>query len=175
MKPTLLRAALVAVSLAASACMTPIQSHGEYLHTAPFATFRTFSFAPAEGPPEGYETTPRSAQIVDAMKPLVAHALELRGWVQAPAGEGDLVVACAAGRRDTTRMHRVSWRASLVTGEESEERDFVEGGIVIDAYDRNGGQVWHGAARTEIDPAKPNADRLRQAVDAALAKFPAKR
>ena len=176
MKPILLRAALLLVtSLPVCACYAPIQSHGEYLHTAPFAAYHTFSFATAQGAPEGYETTARSAQIAEAMKPLVAEALEARGWVQAPPGEGDIIVACGAGRRDTSRSHRVPWRVSLVTGETSEEHDFVEGGIVVDAFDKSGGQIWHGAARTEIDPAKPSLDRLRLAVDAALVHFPPKR
>jgi len=165
----------VAAALAAAGCAAPITSHGEYLHTAPFADFRTFSFAPAGGALEGYETTPRSAQIVEAMKPFIRAELVRKGWVEAPGGDGDVVVACAAGRREVTKMRRLPWRMTMITGEETEERDFVEGGIVIDAFDRSGGQIWHGAARTEIDPNHPSLDRLEIAVDAALAHFPAKR
>ena len=167
--------ALAALALSSSACMASVQSHGEYLHTAPFASFHTFSFVPAKAPPEGYEVTARSAQIVELMKPIVSEALVRKGYVAAPEGEtGDVVFACAAGRRDTTKVRHVSWRQSLVTGEATEERDFVEGGLVIDAFDRNGGQVWHGASRTEIDPARPSLDALRRAVGAALVRFPAR-
>ena len=167
--------ALAALALSSSACTASVQSHGDYLHTAPFASFHTFSFATAKAPPEGYEVTERSAQIVELMKPIVSEALVRKGYVAAPEGEvGDVVVACAAGRRDTTKVRRVSRRQSLVTSEDTEERDFVEGGLVIDAFDRSGGQVWHGASRTEIDPARPSLDSLRRAVGAALTRFPAR-
>jgi hypothetical protein len=166
--------ALAVLMLSASGCAT-IESHGEFLSTAPFAQFRTFSFAVPEGPPPGYRTSARSVRILAQMKPLVAEALEKKGYVPAAQGEGDVILACGAGRREVGEEVRMPLpsQVTAISGEEYEDLDFIEGGIVIDAFDRNGGQVWHGAARTEIDPQKPNAERLRQTVDRALARFPA--
>ena len=156
------------------ACTAPIQSHGEYLQSAPFSSFRTFGFVPSEAPPEGYQASDRSAQIAEQMRPMVAAVLQEKGYVFAPNGDADIMVECSAGRRPGLHAHRKEWRMSAVTGEAREEREDVEGGIVIDAFDRSGGQIWHGSARSEIDPQKPSVDRLRRAVAAALSKFPAR-
>ena len=164
-------AGFVFVGLAA--CAPPIHAHGEFVPAAPYAEMRTFSFAAPGQTPLGYQTTARSAVVVEQMKAMIAEALEAKGWVQAPPGEGDITIACAAGRRDAEAHVRLSWRLSNITGEAFEDRDFVEGGIVIDAFDRNNGQIWHGAARTEIDPRKPSQVRLQNAVNAALDRFPA--
>lgn len=168
---------LAALLLNASGCAT-IESHGEFLHTAPFAQFHTFSFATPEGPPAGYRTTARSAIVLTQMKGLVAEALEKKGYVPAPQGQqGDMILACGAGRREGEQLERMPLprQVTAISGEEYEDEDFVEGGLVIDAFDRNGGQVWHGAGRTEIDPQNPNVEQLRRTVDAALARFPAHR
>jgi hypothetical protein len=157
------------------ACAPPIESHGEFVPAAPYAQFRTFSFAAPESTPIGYRTSARSIAVVEEMKSIVATALQAKGYAQAQAGEGDIILACAAGRREAETQMRLPWRVTELTGEEFEDHDFVEGGIVIDAFDRNGGQIWHGAARTEIDPMKPNAARLQGAVNAALTRFPAHR
>lgn len=58
---------------------------------------------------------------------------------------------------------------------DQEERDFVEGAFVIDAFDRETRElVWHGSARTEINPGPIDDARLRQAVESVLASFPAR-
>ncbi|HEY1954228.1 MAG TPA: DUF4136 domain-containing protein [Polyangiaceae bacterium] len=169
----ILRTSFVAtvLGLAAAHC-SPTQAHGEFVPAAPYHELATFSFASNEGPPGGYRLSARSL-VVEEMKPLVAAELIRRGYVQAPDGEGDVIVACGAGRRDATRHVRLSWRITSLTGEALEDQDFVEGGVVIDAFDKSGGQIWHGAARTPIDPMKPSEARLRAAVAAALARFPA--
>jgi hypothetical protein len=180
-KPSLVRTTMLAVmvSCAAAAAMActeaPIESHGEILESARIAPLRTFSFVPGEAlAPEGYEATERSPQVVAAMKPLVAAALEAKGWVEAPKGDGDMLVACTAGRRSRVESERVPPRTSMITGEATREREWIEGSIVIDAYDRRGVRIWHGYARTEIDPEKPSPERLRQAVGDALRRFPAR-
>ena len=150
-----------------------LKRRGEFVPAAPYAEMRTFSFATPEATPEGYQATARSAVVVEQMKPFIVAALEAKGWVQAQQGEGDITIACAAGRREAETHRRLPWRITNVTGEAFEDRDFVEGGIVIDAFDRSGGQIWHGAARTEIDLSRPSVDRVRKAVNAALTRFPA--
>jgi hypothetical protein len=166
---------LLALSLATTRC-SEVESHGEFVPAAPYAQFATFSFASNEGPPGGYHLSARSLVVVEQMKPMVVAALEKKGYVQAPNGDvGDIVVACGAGRRDVEEHRRLNWHITQLTGEEFEDNDFVEGGVVIDAFDGSGGQIWHGAARTPIDPQKPSSDRLRVAVDAALVRFPTHR
>jgi len=119
----------------------PIESHGEFVPNAPYAQMRTFSFASPETAPAGYQPSPRSAIILEQIKPIIASVLERRGYVQASTGEGDIVVAFGAGRREVERPMRLPWRITELTGEEFEDHDFVQGGIVIDAFDRNGGQI----------------------------------
>jgi hypothetical protein len=175
---TMLVVAASFASAVATACTTqppPIESHGEVLESARLKQLRTFSFAPtSNAAPEGYEATERSPQVVAAMKPLVAALLAEKGWVEAPDGDGDLRVVCTAGRRGQLETKRVSPRTSMITGESTREREWVEGAIAIDAYDRRGVRVWHGYAHTEIDPDKPSSERLRRAVGDALHSFPAR-
>jgi hypothetical protein len=172
MSSNILSAFVLGATLAIAGC-TPIESHGEFVPAAPYAELHTFSFATPESAPSGYHASARSAAIVEQMKPLVAAVLERKGYRRVADGEGDIIFACGAGRRDVEEHIRLPWRIATIVGEEYEDRDFVEGGIIIDAFDRNGGQIWHGAARTEIDPNKPSAERLQHTVEAALSRFPA--
>ena len=168
------------VGLFVPACTSPaVQVHTAQLPTAPFATYRTFSFGPAELAPKGYAETPASRRVEERMAKLVLEELERKGYTLANGTKGDLVFALAAGRRDVVVEHP---RPTLIehpdpnAGEwlaENEQEDFVEGAIVIDVFDgANDGHVWHGAARAAIDPSRPNDDLLRRAVRDVLASFP---
>jgi len=164
--------AILAIGFSTFGC-SQVQSHGEFVPAAPFAQFTTFSFASNEGPPGGYHLSKRSLVVVEQMKPLVAAELEKKGYVRAHEGEvGDIIIAVGAGRRESEEHVHVNWHITELTGEEFEDRDFVEGGIVIDAYDKSGGQIWHGAARTAIDPQKPDVNLVRDAVADVLKRFP---
>jgi hypothetical protein len=56
---------------------------------------------------------------------------------------------------------------------DQEERDLVEGAFVIDAFERQTHElVWHGSARSLIDPGPIDEERLRKAVESVLASFP---
>jgi hypothetical protein len=150
-----------------------VQSHGEFVPDAPFAQFTTFSFAANEAPPAAYHLSARSAVVVEQMKPMVAEVMQKKGYSPAPDGTpGDITIAVGAGRRESEEHVHVNHHITSLTGEEYEDRDFTEGGIVIDAFDKSGGQIWHGAAATSIDPQKPDPRSLRAVVEAALTKFP---
>lgn len=166
------RNVLLMVALGISAACSTTQVHTGSLDTAPYAEFHTFSFAPIQGGVAGYRSTPRSARVVDLMKTAVTEALEKKGYRPAPEGESDLVIVCSAGRRDVEQRIELPWRMTAITGEEFEDRDFVQGGLVVDVFDRSGGQVWHGAAKTEIDPAKPNDARVHSIVENVMSAFP---
>jgi Domain of unknown function (DUF4136) len=163
------------ISLACSAvvvsCRPSVHAHSASLPTAPFASYHTFSFDAAEGAPGGYTTSPSSADIQNKMKPLIASALQNKGYSLSTT-KGDFVVRYGSGRRNAKADHvRDSYNLSL---EEDEPTDFVEGALVIDAFDgSNDGQIWHGSARTEINPDKVDDSLLAKSVDDVIAKFPA--
>ena len=156
-----------------TACGSAVNSHVSVLPTAPFARYRTFSFESGEGAPGGYKTSAASAGIQSRMKPLITAALEKKGYSQAP-GKGDFVIRFGSGRRDASvERHEPSPHLSSFM-EEDETQDFVEGALVIDAFDgSNDGQIWHGSARTEINPGHVDDALLAKSVDEVLAKFPA--
>ena len=118
--------------------------------------------------------TPAETSLVNTeIKPLVAAAMESKGYRAARTGESaDVVVSYAAARRDVEA--RVHMTAKLVEGlgDDVLEHDFVETEIVIDASDRDGRPMWQSAVLTKVNPEKPNVKRLARAVDAALVDFP---
>jgi hypothetical protein len=59
---------------------------------------------------------------------------------------------------------------------DQEERDLVvEGAFIIDAFDRESREVvWHGSARSELNPGPIDEQRLRKAVGSVLASFPSR-
>jgi hypothetical protein len=170
MRPTLLFVIAIACAASAPACSQGVRAHTASLQTAPFGSYHTFSFASTEGAPGGYVMSPASLQIQNRMQPLITSALENKGYSLSPA-QGDFVVRYGSGRRVAEADHvRNPYQLSL---EEDEPTDFVEGAIVIDVFDgKNGGQVWHGSARTEINPDKVEQGLLVKSVDDVLAKFP---
>lgn len=149
---------------------------GANLHTASnpassFDGYRTFSFGTSEGPPAGYQTSPRSAEVHRRLQPLIVSALTQRGYVPVPE-KGDIFIMFGSGRRDVS-IHE----SSSVTGEwlpDDENEDFVEGSLVIDAFDAaTNNKVWHGASRANIDPDRIDDQRLKRSVQELLSSFPA--
>lgn len=165
----------------ATGCTRPVDIHTAVVDAAPLAQARTFSFVPVEQAaaaqpettPGGYQSSPRSGHVIELIQVTVAGVLERKGYTSAPQGEGDLRVVCSVGRRDVTAQRSRSWRVSALS-ERDEERDFVEGGLVIDVFDRAGGQVWHGAATAEIDPKNPDDARVRDVAARVMEAFPAR-
>jgi len=116
--------------------------------------------------------TAASVGIQARMTPLIAAALEKKGYTQA-SGKGDFVIRFGSGRRDVEVEHGSSSSHLDSFMEEDESNDFVEGAIVIDAFDgSNDGQIWHGSARTAINPNKVDDSLLSQAINDVLVKFP---
>ena len=84
----------------------------------------------------------------------------------------DLVIRVAAGRREQEIAHPHPAPRWL---EEDEEEDFVEGALVIDAFDAATDElVWHGSARAEVNPNQIDDERLRRAVTSVMATFPSR-
>jgi hypothetical protein len=172
------------VLLASAACAAdnhgPVSdvttASGATIHTAinPAATFdryRTFSFGPAEGPPAGYQMSPRSAEVRRRLQPLITAALVQKGYAAVP-DKGDLLVMFGSGLRDTSAPSVSSVSAGWLPDDEN--ADFVEGSLVIDAFDGpSANRVWHGASRASINPDKIDDQRLQSSVQELLAAFPA--
>ncbi len=170
MRTALIFSVLLACVAATSSCSSDVRAHTASLSTAPFASYHTFSFDSSEGAPGGYMMAPGSLDVQNRMKPLITSALENKGYSLSSA-RGDFVVLYGSGRRQAQAEHvRNPYELSL---EEDEPTDFVEGAIIIDVFDgMNGGQIWHGSARTEINPDKIDDALLAKSVGDVLAKFP---
>jgi hypothetical protein len=154
-----------------------------HMHTAtnPAATFdryRTFSFGPSEGAPVGYHVAARSAEVQSRLQPLIAAALTHKGYVLA-SGKGDVYIMYGSGQRDlSTSEPSDDIRSRNVTvgagwSPDDETADFVEGSLVIDAFDGAERKwVWHGASRGTINPDRIDDQQLQRAVEALIASFP---
>jgi Domain of unknown function (DUF4136) len=133
---------------------------------ANFQEYRTFSFAPANPPAEGYEVTPRSLEVQRRLTSLVKASLEKRGYVPAPSG-ADLLIKVSAG-------------SGTLPGDKTQRGNPDEptpsGFIGIDAYDgQSGATVWHGAGYAELMAEQPIDDALlASGVEKILMDFPAR-
>jgi hypothetical protein len=132
---------------------------------ADFSKYQTFSFATANPPAPGYETTERSLEVQRKLAPLVQASLQKRGY--APAGaNADLLIKISSGS-GTLEGDKVQ------RGNPAAESS--SGFIGIDAYDRQtGASIWHGFAFAEIDPERVDEGLLARGVEYMLAEFPAK-
>lgn len=167
----LLVLSLTCASLAVVACDEPIAVHTATNPAASFDQYQTFSFGSAEAPPSGYSKLPRSTEVERRVEPLLATALEKRGYVPASSGKSDLVILFGSGLR-TVVDHEVS-EVGQDWLPDDESGDFVEGSLVVDAFDgRNGSRVWHGASRAEINPAHVDDALLEKTVSDLLQTFP---
>jgi hypothetical protein len=165
--------ALTCTSFALVACDQPITVHTATNPAASFDQYQTFSFGSSEAPPNGYNGFPRSTEVERRAEPVIAAALEKRGYVPAPAsaGKGDLVILFGSGLR-TVVDHEVS-EVGQDWLPDDERGDFVEGSLVVDAFDgRKGLRVWHGASRAEINPAHIDDALLEKTVSDLLQTFP---
>jgi hypothetical protein len=108
--------------------------------------------------------------------PVTTGIMPLGGGVAgtpAPGGAGG-----AARLSATSGEGNVAGPAEIATtyhGQlDQEEMDLVEGAFVIDVFDRKTRElVWHGFARSEINPGPVDYDRVRRAAESVLASFPA--
>jgi hypothetical protein len=162
---------LVALSAFGMAgCAQAVSIHTAANPAAHFEQYRTFTFAPAEGPPRGYQMPRRSPEVEQRLRALIAAALTQRGYLQG-ATKGDFLIMFGFGRR-TIPVHE----DSAVGGEwlpDDEDADFVEGSLVIDAFDSSSGaRVWHGACRGQNDLAHVDDALLQRTVSHLLAPFP---
>ncbi|MEO8876618.1 MAG: DUF4136 domain-containing protein [Polyangiaceae bacterium] len=169
---------LVSAALASAASVVGCESgagvraHASSLPTAPFASYHTFSFDSSDGAPGGYKTSASSAEIQDRMKPMIAAELQKKGYSPATA-KGDFVIRFGSGRRNVQVPHSSSSSQLDSFMEEDESKDFVEGAIIVNAFDgANDGQIWHGSARTEINPHHVDDALLAKSIAEVLVKFP---
>jgi hypothetical protein len=164
--------AVAVAALSSSGCtQAAVNVHSAANPGAPFYEYRTFSFGPAEGPPAGYRASPSSREVQRRLVPLVAAVLTERGYSPA-SGKGDIFVMCGSGRRDAV-VHDAN-DVSNTWLPDDEDADFVEGAVVIDAFDSaTGVRVWHGASRAQIDPDHVDDGLLRRSIGKLLAAFPA--
>ena len=127
---------------------------------ASFEQYRTFSFGPPEGPPSGYQTSARSAEVQRRLRPLIAAALRERGYVPAlGSAKGGHRHRFGSGRRDASIHEASSMGAEWQPDDEN--ADFVR----RDARHRRlrRGKRGQGVARGE-----PRADSSRHIIDDRL-------
>jgi Domain of unknown function (DUF4136) len=138
--------------------------------TASFDRYQTFSMGSPEGPPRGFQTSAQSAEVQRRLQPLIAAALEQRGYTPA-TGKGDLVILFGSGRREVSISETSEVSAGWSPPDESAE--FLQGSVVIDAVDgQSGTMVWHGRSLARIVPDRIDEKILLRSVQALLASFP---
>jgi len=160
-------------ALSITGCVEPVSIHTVTSPAASFAQYRTFSFGVAEGAPRGYRSSPFSEDVRTRVQPLIAEAMNERGYTAVPA-HGDLVIRFGSGRR-IVAIHE----ATPPEGEQSEvgfpaqDYDEVEASLVIDAFDgASGVRVWHGTSRVDIAPDKANQPHIHRTITDMFASFP---
>lgn len=138
-----------------------------------FSGYHTFALGiGGEGPPRGYETSPRYAAVQERLAPLITAALREKGYTLT-SGHPDFFVLFGSGRRrvaDHQTSDDVGGNGWLPVDENA---DLVEGAVVIDAFDgATTQQIWHGASQTRIDPDHLDDARLQKSVADLIAAFP---
>lgn len=134
--------------------------------SADFSKYKTFSFAPANPPADGFQVTPRSLEVQRRLAPLVQTWLEKHGYVQAD-DKPELLVKLSSGSAALAGEKRQR-------GNPGEEQP--AGAIGIDVYDSaSGTAVWHGSGMAEIDPEVINDELLALGVEKMMAEFPSQR
>jgi hypothetical protein len=164
MKWTIL--ALLGLASACAATAAPparVSASGIGARQTDLTKYQTFSFAAANPPRAGFETTERSLEVERRLAPLVQASLERRGYAASP-GNADLLIKISAG-------------SGKLAGEKAERGggtpDTPGGFIGIDAYDRASGvAVWHGVAVAEINPEHIDDQLLERGVDRIFVNFP---
>lgn len=148
-----------------------------HLHTsanpaASFEHFRTFSFGPQEAALTGYGSSPETR---DLLRTLIADAMVRRGYSRVLDG-GDLLIKFAYGEREFASAALPTAHATTAVGPEwlpdDESADFVEDALVIDAFNRAGARVWHGATKGEIDPDRAEEEQLQSVIRSLITSFP---
>src|SRR4051812_37176019 len=129
---------------------------------ADLTRYQTFSFAAANPPVVGFETTQRSLEVERRLASLVQASLEKRGYAASP-DNADLLIKISAG-------------SGTLPGEKVQRGnptpDKPSGFIGVDAYDRaTGVAVWHGVGVAQINPAQVDDQLLQQGVERIFADF----
>ena len=157
----------------AAGCGPQVTVHTAANPAASFNRYATFSFGREESPPRGFQRSPHAPEVERRLEGMISVALAQRGYTLVP-GRGDFVVEFGAGRRDVV-VHDSSDDVAGEWQPDDENADFVQGSLVIDAFDGGtSGRVWHGASRAQVDPNHINDAELKRSVDALLASFPAR-
>jgi hypothetical protein len=147
-----------------------LTTHTAVNPNASFDHYVSFSFGGTEGAPAGFQMTPRSAAVQSRLRPLIAAALKQKGYNEVP-DRGDIVITFGSGRREESIHQSSGMDAEWMPDDEN--ADFVEGALVIDAFDgKKGTRVWHGASHGEINPDQIDDKRLHKSVDELISKFP---
>ena len=139
--------------------------HTDSSPVASFATYRTFGFGLAGGPPAPFRESARSFAVYRRLRSLVVAELVRKGYVEQPGpANPDFVVTFASGY--TTEDFSMG-EVPLFGGQ-------VEiGAIAIDAFDASSAaHVWHGTGETEVSPEKINDQLLQDGVHRVLGSFP---
>ena len=160
--------ALLGLTTACNTATTPpprASASGFGSPQADLTKYQTFSFAAANPPVAGFETTARSLEVERRLAPLVQASLEKRGYAATP-DHADLLIKISAG-------------SGTLAGEKVQRGnatpDKPGGFIGIDAYDRaTGVAVWHGVGVAQINPERIDDQLLEQGVERIFAAFPSR-
>jgi hypothetical protein len=167
-----LRSLVLTAAILMAGCTEAIDVHSARSPVAHFERYRTFAYETDVHAPSGFTPPPPSLRVEQDAERFVAEALRDKGYVLTSGGPTDMRIRLYVGRRRGERREPAHGPPGWLVESENEEEDFVEGALVIDVVDASGDLVWHGAARTEIDPGHVEEQLLRRAVNKVLSSFP---
>jgi uncharacterized protein DUF4136 len=167
----ILGAVLALFAMATVRCTREINVHSATSPTARFDIYTTFEFRGNASAPAFYQTSELSKDVGQRVEVQAAEALVSKGYAESTDGKPDLILRVAAGRRERSKRELEPIRPGWLI--EDEEHDFEEGSFIIDAFEASTGElVWHGGARTEVDPGTIDSALLRRAVQSVMSRFP---
>jgi len=152
--------------------------HAATAPNAQFERYHTFAFDPTAGSPDRYAESP--PEVRARIEQTATTILKSHGYTPATGRKADFVVRIKTGRwppsTDAAALPPVEQTEIPYSGFiDDEQRDLVEGSFVIDAFDAETHKLlWHGSARSVIDPARVDYDRLQRAVESVMAFLPAR-
>lgn len=174
----------IALCCLSFASCTSVKAHADFEAGVDFSAFKTFALAapPAKGP----VALPSYSEIRGrAINNKIAEYLLTKGYTQSDETNADLIVSfqlAGEARQDVrstgttgySSFGRHGWYGSPWYNETVYTVSYVEGTLIVDAFDRAAEQViWHGWSTVGLYSQADAYEKEQLVIEAVMAQFPA--